>query len=184
MDTVLAKILDLIWKSGVGEKDFCLSIGINKSAVTDWKKGKTASYKKYIADIAAYFGVDESYFTNQTPSFFERFQQLSIESKSSVNAIARKIGLPSGSVTAWKNGAEPRVSAVEKIADHFDVSVDFLLGKTDNPKPPFVIDAEASTAEVLRQYYLYKVGHEPTQEELRELDSFADTFIKGMQKED
>lgn len=41
------------------------------------------------------------------------------------------------SIQAWKNGkSKPSLEAVSKIADYFGVSVDYLLGKTDNPTPP------------------------------------------------
>lgn len=48
------------------------------------------------------------------------------------NSIAKLIGASSGSVTAWKNGSAPRNATLSKIADHFNVSTDYLLGKEDN----------------------------------------------------
>ena len=60
----LHKILALLWEKGIDEKEFCLSIGINKSAVTDWKKGKTASYKKHLPKIADFFSLPLAYFTD------------------------------------------------------------------------------------------------------------------------
>jgi transcriptional regulator with XRE-family HTH domain len=66
MDITLHKIFDLLWKSGVTEIDFCKNIGINKSAMTDWKKGKTKSYKKYIPEIATFFNVTPEYLFEQT----------------------------------------------------------------------------------------------------------------------
>ncbi len=67
MDT-LHKILNLLWKSGVSEIEFCKALGINKSAVTDWKKGKTVSYRKYIAQIASFFDVSPDYFNSDNPT--------------------------------------------------------------------------------------------------------------------
>lgn len=60
--------------------------------------------------------------------FFEVFHQLCREQKTTPNAIAKELGISSGTITNWKNGAVPRISAVQKIADHFNVSVDHLLG--------------------------------------------------------
>ena len=56
MDT-LHKILDLMWKNGISDADLCSKAGINKSAVTDWKKGKTKSYYRHLPQIAAVLGV-------------------------------------------------------------------------------------------------------------------------------
>lgn len=85
MDT-LYKILTLIWKNGISEADFCEAIGINKSAVTDWKKGKTKSYVKHIDKIANYFGVTTDYLLgnseSKTPPEYDSFIEMQ-------NAISR-----------------------------------------------------------------------------------------------
>lgn len=67
--------------------------------------------------------------------FFERFSALCKESGQTPNSVAKDIGASSGSVTAWKNGAAPRNATVAKIASHFGVSIDYLLGKSDHNTP-------------------------------------------------
>ena len=60
----------------------------------------------------------------------------------SANAVAKVLGCSSGSVTSWKNGKVPHHGTLLKIAKHFGVSVDYLLGKdtpTDTTDP---VDAE------------------------------------------
>lgn len=61
--------------------------------------------------------------------FFARYMELCKSAGETPNSVAKTIGASSGSVTAWKNGTEPRYSTVLKIANYFKVSVDFLLGK-------------------------------------------------------
>jgi len=56
-DPVLRNILYLLWESGVTELEFCTALKINKSAVTDWKSGKTISYRRSLPKIAGYFKV-------------------------------------------------------------------------------------------------------------------------------
>ena len=63
--------------------------------------------------------------------FFERFNELSKNENTSVNAVAKKLGISSGSVTAWKGGTEPSISAIIKIAKYFKVSIDYLIGLTN-----------------------------------------------------
>lgn len=65
--------------------------------------------------------------------FFERYAALCKSKGETPNSVAREIGASSGSVTSWKNGTEPRYSTVAKVADYFCVSVDYLLGRTDDP---------------------------------------------------
>lgn len=67
--------------------------------------------------------------------FFERYSALCKERNETPNSVAKAIGASSGSVTAWKNGTEPRNTTLTKIADFFGVTTDYLLGK-DNEKTP------------------------------------------------
>lgn len=70
--------------------------------------------------------------------FFNRFLQLCEENDTSPNAVAKKLSISSGSVTAWKNETTPRISTVQKLADYFHVTVDYLLGNVNEPY--FVLD--------------------------------------------
>ena len=46
-------------------------------------------------------------------------------------------GLNHSSVNGWKKGiAKPSFDAIIKISDYFNVTTDYLLGKSDNPTPP------------------------------------------------
>lgn len=67
--------------------------------------------------------------------FFERYAELCKVAGETPNSVAKIIGASSGSVTAWKNGTEPRNKTLSKIADYFGVSTDYLLGK-DTEKAP------------------------------------------------
>ena len=57
-----------------------------------------------------------------------------IERDCKPNTVARAVGMSSATATKWKNGAIPNGEALIKIADYLDCSVDYLLGRTDNPK--------------------------------------------------
>lgn len=46
------------------------------------------------------------------------------------NKLLSDLNLPSSAITEWKKGkAKPSVDALMKIADYFDCSVDYLLGR-------------------------------------------------------
>lgn len=54
----LERILKLISEKGITEKQFLIDMGLNKSTLSDWKKGTTKSYMRYIDKIADYFIVE------------------------------------------------------------------------------------------------------------------------------
>lgn len=66
-------------------------------------------------------------------AFFDRFDELCRARGETPNSVARKLGIPSGSVTAWKKGAEPRNKTVWKLVDFFGVDFNYMLGRTDEP---------------------------------------------------
>lgn len=61
--------------------------------------------------------------------FWQRFYDLCVEKGSKPNPIAKSLGFSSSTVTQWKNGAVPSAKSVEKIAEYFGVSTDYLLGR-------------------------------------------------------
>ena len=63
--------------------------------------------------------------------FWDIFIELCNEKQKLPNSIAKELGISSGSITAWKSGVIPQTKALSKLADYFNVSVDYLLGNTD-----------------------------------------------------
>jgi hypothetical protein len=54
----------------------------------------------------------------------------------SPNAVAKELRIPSGSVTAWKSGAEPRNKTIVKIAEYFSVPVSHFTDPADKKEKP------------------------------------------------
>lgn len=67
--------------------------------------------------------------------FFNRFSDLCKEKGTTPNSVAKTLGISSGSITAWKNGTEPRNATLSNIADYFGVTTDYLLGKEAEKAP-------------------------------------------------
>ncbi len=50
-----------------------------------------------------------------------------------MNGLARAIGVSGASVCKWENGlAEPKASYIIKLAEYFNCSTDYILGKTND----------------------------------------------------
>lgn len=73
-------------------------------------------------------------------AFFEAYQRLCASVGKSDNAVAAEIGLSNSTVTSWRNGAIPRRPTIKKIADHFGVDADEVMGyrnpEKENPPGP------------------------------------------------
>ncbi len=61
--------------------------------------------------------------------FYDKYVSLCNARRISLSKAAEDIGFDRSSITKWKNkGFTPRQELLLKIADYFDVSVDYLLG--------------------------------------------------------
>ena len=60
----------------------------------------------------------------------ERIKELRQESNLSQSALAKIIGVSQKAIDYWERGInEPKASYIIKMADFFDVSPDYLLGR-------------------------------------------------------
>ncbi|PCF86002.1 helix-turn-helix domain-containing protein [Staphylococcus intermedius] len=59
---------------------------------------------------------------------FQRIQKLANNKGMSIAELERKLNLSNGSISRWKKAA-PSSKGLTAIADYFDVSVDYLLGR-------------------------------------------------------
>ena len=65
--------------------------------------------------------------------FSERIRMLRGEKHLTQAEVAREVGLSARGYQDLELGAKPRYDALLHIADFYDVSVDWLMGRTDNP---------------------------------------------------
>ena len=65
--------------------------------------------------------------------FWDNFYQACLNKGTKPNPLAKELQIASGSMTAWKSGKLPNGETLLKIANYLGVSVDYLLGRTDEP---------------------------------------------------
>lgn len=66
--------------------------------------------------------------------FWERFYQMCVLRGTKPNPLAKELGISSGAVTRWKSAEDPPSGkTLMLLADRLDCSVDYLLGRTDDP---------------------------------------------------
>ncbi len=63
--------------------------------------------------------------------FYERLKLLCKEKGIKLTNLIQELGMSSGNMNKWKNGVIPKGNTLSKLADYFNVSVDYLIGKTD-----------------------------------------------------
>ena len=65
--------------------------------------------------------------------FWENFSYLCTKAGVSPNHVVKELGIKStGTVSAWKKGAIPRITTLDKIAGYFGVTVSELTGNSSD----------------------------------------------------
>lgn len=66
----------------------------------------------------------------------EALKRFRLNTKLSQRQLSEKIGVPYQSYQTYEYGSStPSAKVIVKIADAFDVSTDYLLGRSDEPRP-------------------------------------------------
>ena len=89
-------------------------------------------------------------------SMYERFLELLNKHQTTAYQVAKATGISQNTFSDWKKGrSTPKIDKMQKIADYFGVSVDYLLGKPVQKETPPALtkkderDIERKLAETL-----------------------------------
>lgn len=74
---IVDKILFLLDKKGLNQKDLTDYLGVKKSVFSSWKSGKSVSFNKYINQIASFLGTTPDYLWGWTddPTDYENTEE-------------------------------------------------------------------------------------------------------------
>ena len=112
--------------------------------------------------------------------FYDRFKQLCDRKGVSCNKAALEIGLSNATPTKWKKtGAKPVGETLDKIAEYFGVSTDYLLGK-ENEKAP-AASGKRSVSDDEIKFALFGGDGEITDAMFEEVKNFA-AFVKAREE--
>ena len=66
-------------------------------------------------------------------SLFEKIKELCQKRGISINSLEETLGYSRNTIYSMKS-KKPNAERLQEIADYFNVSTDYLLGRTDNPR--------------------------------------------------
>lgn len=122
------------------------------------------------------------------PTFGERLKELRLENELTQLELAKKLFISKSSICKYeKDNNFPEASLLQKIADYFNVSVDYLLGKS-NVKSNNISKGKDELIynklkEILECYI--EAGYDPNQITKEEFKLVLDTYmnLKGIRKD-
>ena len=67
--------------------------------------------------------------------FYDRLKEACTMRGEKVTPLIAELGMSRGNLASWKDGNVPKADTLGKLAARLNVSVDYLLEKTDDPSP-------------------------------------------------
>jgi transcriptional regulator with XRE-family HTH domain len=112
--------------------------------------------------------------------FSKRLKSLRLDSNLKQSELANKLKIANSTVSMYEQGRRsPDVDTLRKLALFFNVSIDYLLGKSDvkNPETSDYDKMAEQICELLLEKGIIKQGEEPTEEQRENVLKFLDKAI-------
>ena len=112
-------------------------------------------------------------------SLFEKIKELCQNRGISINSLEETLGYSRNTIYSMKN-KKPNAERLQEIADYFNVSTDYLLGRTDNPviAGDNVAKTEIDLKKDATESFFYD-GHELNDEDLDLISSLLEARMRN-----
>lgn len=138
MSTIGERILQRRIELNMSQEELALKIGYkDRSSIAKIESGERDIRQRKVIDLANALNTTPQWLMGYGDEdlgslsvFWEVFYSECKKQGTSPNAVCKAIGLSNAAATGWKNGTLPKADVLVKVADHLNVSVDYLLGRT------------------------------------------------------
>lgn len=115
-------------------------------------------------------------------SLFEKIKELCQNRGISINSLEETLGYSRNTIYSMKN-KKPNAERLQEIADYFNVSTDYLLGRTDNPaiagdSKEYTWQGKALNVEEMASNVMMFGGRELTDEKKKIIQSIIEGYLK------
>lgn len=137
------RVIQLIYKQGCSKKEFALRVGVSEPVITRATLDGIIPTVPILVKIADSLKVSLEYLICRTENekinlskfpttFHIRLERLTNKAHVNYGQIAQKMRFPRTYFYEWqKKKTFPCVDYLVDIADYFEVSIDYLMGRTD-----------------------------------------------------
>ena len=100
VDEVLKKILDIKAQRGMSDQEFARALNLGNTAISDWKREKSASYRSRLPQIAECLGVEPTIFLNLMAKQTQQKRSAAYEKVFTKNALDALIANASKAISS------------------------------------------------------------------------------------
>lgn len=136
-------LYDIIMEEGINFTELAKRTQMPSGKMSIYSRGFYLPNVENLLKIANYKNCSVDYLLGLTDSpeytkskknltFYEILIQLLKERKTSYYKVSKELHLSNSNLAKWKHGKVPKVETLYKLADKFGVSIDYLIGRSDN----------------------------------------------------
>lgn len=167
---IYERLTTLCKEKGTSITALCEKVKGSKGNLVTWKKGKIDAVDLAMIKDLLNISVDDILVDKptcpirqegNTKNFYEQLDKVCKEHNTTIYAVEKATGSSKGSFIKWKNSS-PSADKLIEIADHFCISVDYLLGR-ETVAEENVIHADKVNFDISTNYgadYLEKIYKE------------------------
>ena len=113
---------------------------------------------------------------------FEKIKELCQKRGISINSLEETLGYSRNTIYSIKS-KKPNAERLQEIADYFNVSTDYLLGRTDNPviantKEKFFFEGKEVDVEELASTAMRFNGKPLTEEDKKAIQNIIEIYLR------
>lgn len=142
IDNFIEILSELMQEKDINAKQLANAIGISNTSVSKWLSKKKTVSLKHILLLCNYFNCSIDYligrsnnFLPYTPKnvipFSKQLKQIFLHKGITRYRFIKETRFTEGHIYKWDKGAVPQLSTLIELADIFDCSVDYLIGRSD-----------------------------------------------------
>lgn len=110
---------------------------------------------------------------------FERVKTLTKNRSKTMKQVTLDLGYSENYFYSLKSGKQPSAEKLKELADYFNVSVDYLLGRTENPNP---VDKNQLTVEEALSSVMSSDGKPLTENDREILSGIIEAYLEKKNK--
>lgn len=140
MSKMHERLSERMEEQGLNVKNLAEKINVNPSTIRDWKQNKYLIFLNHLVKLADCLNCSIDYLVGRSdieldfipqicPLFYERLREImEKQGKSRYQMVKEKL-FSDKAFTLWKQGAEPHLLTLERLATYLGVSIDSLIGR-------------------------------------------------------
>ena len=136
------RLNDLMLEQELNAPTLSAKTGLSSSAIRSWVRGARLPTLESVIRLADYFQCSLDYITGKEekfeivlarplPSLYERIRSVMKSKGVSRYSVAHKTSIRDSHITNWSRGEIPTLESICILADYLNVSLDYLVGRTD-----------------------------------------------------